>query len=284
MNTESIVSALLAAAAVLKEPATTVAAQALKDLYAAAKYYLRRKLAPHPDAQRALDFATEKPDSPARKATLLEESAPLELDRDAELVTLMRRLEAELPQRAGAGRVSLTVDGRGNQVHTGIGDIVVTSRIVRRNTITPDYRHLAREQRTRLLEVIHELAARVGRADGLPNLGAVHAMLQRRFDVASYLLIPRERYGEALTFLQQQRAIHRGVLRRRDPAAFRRDIFRAIYARATELGWPREQVHEFARQSLELPQRLTSLKPLCDAQLQRLLARLRRASANPVTA
>ena len=43
MNTESIVSVILAAAAVVREPAVSVASQALADLYAAAKYYVRKK-------------------------------------------------------------------------------------------------------------------------------------------------------------------------------------------------------------------------------------------------
>lgn len=275
MNTESIVTALLAAAAVLKEPAAAVAAQALKDLYAAARYYLRKKFAPHPDATRALEFATEKPASPARKATLIEEARPLELERDAELVSLMHRLEAALPSCTAAERVSVSVEGRSNQVNVAGGDLVITSSLVRRNAITPDDRHLAREQRSRLREVIHELAVRLG-ADGAPNPAAVHHMLQRKFGVVSYLLIPRERYAEALDYLRQQRAIQRGRLRRRDPAAFRLDLFRAIFARATELGWPREKVYAFAQNHLGLLQPITSLKPLGASQLKALAAKLRR--------
>jgi hypothetical protein len=36
---------------------------------------------------------------------------------------------------------------------------------------------------------------------GAPNFAAVHRHLQRRFRVASYLLIPRERFADALAFL-----------------------------------------------------------------------------------
>lgn len=60
MNTESIISVILAAAAVLREPAVSVASEALKDLYAAAKYYVRKKFVDRPDAVKALEFATEK--------------------------------------------------------------------------------------------------------------------------------------------------------------------------------------------------------------------------------
>ena len=79
-------------------------------------------------------------------------------------------------------------------------DLIVAAHHVSRNEITPDDRHLAREQRTALLRVIHELAERMPAATGRPNLAAVHRMLQRRYGVASYLLIPRERYADALQF------------------------------------------------------------------------------------
>lgn len=276
MNTESIVSVVLAAAAVLKEPATVIASQALKDLYAAAKYYLRKKFIDRPDAAKALEFATEKPRSAARKATLVEEAEPAELHRDAELVALIERLHAELPLPPEAERVSVNVEGMSNHVNVAGRDLFVSPRLVRRNVITPDDRHLAREQRARLLEVIHELAARLAGEDGAPNLGAVHAMLQRRFNVSSYLLIPRERYPDALNFLRQQRAIRRGTLRRRSPAAFRQDLFRAIFSRGTELGWSRDRVYDFARERLELKQPVTSLKQLGAVQLQRLAEKLRR--------
>lgn len=56
MNTDSIITALLAAATALKDPATAVASDALKDLYGAMKYYLRRKVQPWPDATQGVRF------------------------------------------------------------------------------------------------------------------------------------------------------------------------------------------------------------------------------------
>src|SRR5437588_13123252 len=45
-----------------------------------------------------------------------------------------------------------------------------------------------------------------------------------RYDVASYLLIPRERYADALEFLKRQRVIRRAGLAQTNPAAFARDL------------------------------------------------------------
>jgi len=284
MNTETIVSTLLAAAAWLKEPAHAIASQGLRDLYAAAKYYLKRKFTGTPPATMALELATEKPTSPGRKTVLIEEAEPFDLEADGDLHQLIQQIAELLPAPSRIVRQDLKVEGNGNDVKVAGRDLIVTERHVRRNAITPDERHLMHEQRSRLLPAMHELADRLAGEDGQPNLAAVHRMLQRKFNVASYLLIPRERYAEVLGFLKQQRAIRRSALRRRNPGAFRHDFFRAIFSRATELGWSRAEVYDFARERLGLKQPLTSLKQLGPVQLQALLDRMRRADETAAVA
>ena len=95
-------------------------------------------------------------------------------------------------------------------------------------------------------------------------------MLQRRFQVPSYLLIPRTRFDEALSFLRQQRAINRSPLRGRNPVAYQNDFYRAIFAGARELGWDGEQVYRFATDKLGLQTAIVSLKALGPIQLKKL--------------
>ncbi len=276
MQTETIVSTLLAAAAWLKEPAHAIASQGLRDLYAAAKYFLKRKFAGNSPASTALELATEKPTSPGRKTVLVEESEPFDLHADAELRQLIDRMTDLLPSSPEDRPQNVTVEGTGNDVKVAGRDLIVTQRHVQRNAITPDERHLMHEQRSRLLPAMHDLAERLAGEDGQPNLARVHRMLQTKFGVPSYLLIPRERYAEVLAFLKQQRAIRRSALRRRNPAKFRDDLFRVVFSRATELGWSREKVYRFAEERLDLKQPLTSLKQLGPVQLETLAAKLRR--------
>ena len=278
MNTESIITTVLSAAAFLQEPIRALASQSLRDVYEAAKYYLRRKFGPHPEAVQALDLATEKPASVARKALLVEESEAANLPADPDLVRLIEQLAGLMPVRAEVARQFVTVEGTRNQVQVAGRDLIVAARHVSRNEITPDDRHLAREQRTALLQVIHKLAERMPAANGRPNLAAVHRMLQRRYGVASYLLIQHGCYADALQFLQRQRVIRRAGLARTNPAAFARDLFRSIYARAGELGWSRGTVYAFAQTELSLGRPVTSLKQLTPPQLQMLADRLHRQS------
>ena len=284
MNTESIITTFLAGAAWLQEPAHAVASQALRDLYAATKYYLKRKFAQHPAATHALELAAEKPASSARKAMLVEEAEPAELATDSEVRSLIERMAALLPANARTSSASVHVAGNGNQVNLAGRDMIVTARHVRRTAITPDERHVVHVERARLRELIHALASRLAKAGGEPNFAAVHRLLQHRFDVASYLLIPRERYAEAIGFLQQQCAAHRAGLRRRDPVTLRRELLRAVFGRTASLGWSREQLLQFAREKLALSDTLTSLGPLTIEQLETLVMRLRRVSSAQVAA
>jgi hypothetical protein len=290
MQTESIFSTLLAGTAFLKHPIQGVASQAVRDAYEAAKGYLRTKLSTHPDAAHALEMATEKPESLIRKALLVEESAASGVNRDSELVRLIENLAALLPPPSETGNQNVRVSGDRNIVQVAGRDLIRTEKLVRRNTITPDERHLTVEQRERIRAVAGELADRLAGGNGKRNFAAVHRMLQRRFQVPSYLLIPRSRYDEAVSFLRQHRAINRSRLRRRNPVAYQNDFYRTIFAGARELGWDRAQVYRFATEKLALKTALASLKALGPVQLKTLAefvqreVRTMRASRNPVGA
>ena len=202
METDSIFATLLAAAAFLKKPMQEVASHSLKNAYDAAKGYLLRKLGENSEAGRALEFATAKPESLARRALLAEEGYSVDLGRDLELARLVEGLAALLPPAEGLGVQNVRVKGHGNKVQVAGRDIITTARHVQRNAITPDDRHLTVEQRAEIRAVVGELAGRLAGDSGEPNFAAAHRTLQRRFKVASYLLIPRESFADALAFLK----------------------------------------------------------------------------------
>ena len=208
MQTKTIIGRLLAAAAFLKKPAQEIASQAIKDAYRATKAHLQKMLSANPDAVDALDLATEKPESLVRKALLVEESASVDLAGDAELARLIRELAELLSLSGEMVAQNVRVTGRENRVQVAGRDLINTEKFIERNAITPDERHLTVEQKEELQSLISELAARLAGRDGSPNFAAMHRMLQRRFNVASYLLIPKEQFAEALAFLKQQRTVH----------------------------------------------------------------------------
>lgn len=281
MNTEAIIATLLAAAAFLKRPVQDVATQSIKDIYDAAKYYLRKKFGEGSDGAKVLDLALKKPESAMRKAVLAEEAASAGIASDPDLVRLIERLAALLPEAADPVWQHVHVAGRGNKVLVAGRDLIQTERLIQRTGIVPDERHVTAEQREQVRAVIGELAARLAGEDGRPNFAAGHRMLQRRFGIASYVLLPREKFGEAMQFLKEQRAIHRSRLRQRNPVAYATDLYRAVFSRADELGWERRQVYAFAVKKLGLAKPLTSLKELGPNQVRSLLGFMRREPVPP---
>lgn len=275
MNTEAIIATLLSAAAFLKKPIQDATAQTVKEIFDTARYYMRKKFGAGSDGAKVLDLAIEKPESVMRKGMLVEESAAAGLNSDSELMRLVEDLARLMPP-ADEGRQNVNVNGNGNRVQVAGRDFVVhAAKHVSRSIITPDERHVTTEQRERLREVIGEVAKRLAVGDAGPNYAAVHRMIQRRFNVASYALIGREQFDGALSYLKQQRAIFRSRLHRRDPAGYDRDFYRAIFSLAGELGLNRTEVYRFAAEKLKLKNTPTSLRQLGSIQLRSLTEHLR---------
>jgi hypothetical protein len=275
MQTETILATLLAAAAFLKRPLGKVAIQAIRDGYDALKAHLRRKLATQPDFMDALDLATDKPESLVRRAMLTEECAACGLEHDAELHALSARLAALLPATATRLVQNVQVRGSSNRVQVAGRDLVTAAKHITRNAITPDVRHITAVQGEELKAVLGELAVRLAGSAGRPNFAGAHRMLHQRFGIVSYLLLPRERFAEALAFLKRRRAAHRSGLLPCNPAAYRNDLFRAVFSAARELRWDGQRVYQFATERLGLAKPVASLKALGPIQLRKLAAAMR---------
>lgn len=207
MQTEAIITTLLDAARFLKQPIGDIASQSLKDAYEAAKSYLRNRFGHDSDGAKALELATDKPESAFRKAVLVEETNSAGMGTDVGLHRLIEELFLKLPEAFRPSLQQVRVSGEANRVNVAGRDIVTAERVVHRNAITPDARHITPDEKRQLRPIISELAYRLAGRDGRPRYSAVHAMLQQRFAVASFLLIPRERFSEAMSFLKQQRVM-----------------------------------------------------------------------------
>lgn len=274
MNPEAIITTLLAAAAFLKKPVQDIAIQSIKDVYEAARYYLRKKFGENSDGTKMLDLALEKPESSMRKAALAEEVASAGLESDADLIRLIEQLAALLPASADPVWQRVHVAGHRNEVLVAGRDLINTRRVIRRTGITPNERHVTPEQRDQIRALIGELAARFAHDDGTPNFAVGHRMLQQEFNVISYVLLPRDRFEEAMDFLKRQRAANRWRLRRRNPAAYATDLYRAVFSRASALGWDRARVYAFAVEKLSLKKPITSLRQLGVKQVRFLFDRV----------
>lgn len=279
MNPSAIATVLLAAAAFLKKPVAEVSAQAIKDSYSGAKSYLLRKFGVESSAGKALELATDKPESNARKSLLVEELESSDVSTDSEFARLIEKLRLHLTACVPAVSQSVRVVGNDNHVQVAGRDLITTQRLVQRNVITPDERHLSSEQCDALRRVINEVARRLADENGMPNYAAVHRFLQRRYAIQSYLLIPRDKFEDALSFLKQSRAILHSRSRRRDPVSYQNEFFRSIYSAAGKLGWSPSRVCEYAEEKLELRKPVASLRELGPFQLKTVADYIRREVA-----
>jgi hypothetical protein len=274
MQTEAIIATLLAAAAFLKKPVQDVAAQSIKDIYDAAKYYLRKKFGEGSDGSKVLDLALEKPESGMRKAVLAEEAAAIGIEADADFVRLIRQLAELLPASDHPAWQEVHVAGRGNKVVVAGRDVIHTERVIRRVGFAPNERHITAEQRDAIRALIGEVAVHFARADGKPNFAVAHRMLQREFNVISYVLLQRDRFEDAVAFLKRQRAASRWRMSRSPSPGHATQLYRAVFSRASVLGWDREQVYAFATEKLGLEKPLTSLSQLGVKQVRSLFDRV----------
>lgn len=209
MQIDTTIHTLLSAAAFLKKPVQDAAGHSVKALFETACDFLKRKFGENSAGALALNLAAEKPESAMRAASLAEAIASARLDGDRALLRLLEHLALVLAAETTSAKNNVKVGGQENRVVVAGRDVIHTERVVRRNDVTPDERHITAEQRSRIRGLIGELASRMRTAEGKRSFAAGHRMLQRKFTVDSYALIPRERFDEAECFLKQRCLVQR---------------------------------------------------------------------------
>ena len=169
----------------------------------------------------------------------------------------------------GQGSTSVDVSGDNNNFVFG-GDININKRVVQRTKIQPGPEHISSHQAAALQNLVKK-AAEVEVVAGMSSQAAYQkwwSMVKRRFDVASYREIPRDRGEEAITWLRQRIAMNRPKLRRRDNKNWRNEHYSAIWARARQLGYSKGDVYGIVYD--KLGKRVSSLKQLGERNLKKL--------------
>lgn len=184
-----------------------------------------------------------------------------------ELSAAIRDLDAPLPSQVPTAVAQTNMNG--DNIIVG-GDVYLNRKQVKRNVVTPGPDHVPGAVALRIKELIAELADIDTQAGKASTFGQWYNRLYRHFNVTSYQLIPAEQGEEAIEWLQQQKAIHRPKLRRTNNEAWRRSHYTAIYARAGELGFSKQQLYELAQERLGLKVDVRSLKDIGERNLQKL--------------
>lgn len=169
---------------------------------------------------------------------------------------------------------NLSQDINGNNNIQVAGDYIKTEKIVRTTQVihNPD-EHItdsqAKEIRDKVIKIAEERAGEK-RYSSAPY-GIVYKALHDRFKITKYTLLPKDKYEEAIKWLDKQIAIYRPKLKNVDPEQYRKDMYKSIHARANQLGI---DIHEFAITALELKKPISSLKELSDTRLKKVYTKL----------
>lgn len=172
------------------------------------------------------------------------------------------------PDKESSGGIRQTIVGDNNtQV---AGDYVENKKILQKNIIHPDHRHIDEAtafEIKRLIDSLAEIDALAGRPD---SHSSWYSHLYRRFKVTSYKLIPVESGDDAIQWLRQQVPQQRSKIRRKAPDEWRQQLFKSIWSKAGRLGLEKQEVYDLAFRRLALKEPITSLKELGEQKLKKL--------------
>ncbi len=173
------------------------------------------------------------------------------------------------------GSIVQTVSGKGNMVAGR--DLNVARKITRRNEVIPDAggRHITGQEAFKIKAEIRKYTDLMKEAGLDPNPSGVWNRLYKHFQIASYREVPAGCVEEAIKIIQVEIAKSRPKVRKRNPDAWRKQFYTAIWAASKQLGMGKEDVYRFANEQLGPRKPINSLKDLTQKQLQGLDRKLK---------
>lgn len=155
------------------------------------------------------------------------------------------------------------------------GDFIKTDKVIKKTHVIYDPReHISDSQAKEIRDRVQKIAEeRVGeKRYSSPPYGVVYAALYNRYKITKYTLLPKDKYEDAIKWLDKQIAIYRPLLKKTNNEQYRKDMYTSIYSRTKQLNIP--NIHEYATIVLELKKPISSLKELSDTRLKKLYDKL----------
>jgi hypothetical protein len=163
----------------------------------------------------------------------------------------------------------IAVKGNGNVVAGG--DVHINKREVIRPVVIPGPGSVTPAQAKKIkdgIDKLVELEFTAGDPDKAKLYKKWWGMLQKRYQVTSYKEIRADLGDEAVKWLQQLAAKNRPKLRRADNAMWRNEHYKAIWAKARNLGLSKGDVYHIVAE--RFGKSVTSLKSLGEQDLKKL--------------
>ncbi len=163
-----------------------------------------------------------------------------------------------------------TINGNNNVQVIG-GNYIVTEKVIEKTEVKHDAElHISDAQAYEIQSRVKKIAESLS-GSSQNSYAASYVAFNKKFKLTSYKLLPKDKFNEAIKWLDKQIAINRPKLQKVDKEQYRKDMYRSLNARANQL---KIDIHKFANTELNLKKPISSLKELSDTRLRKLYEKL----------
>lgn len=165
------------------------------------------------------------------------------------------------------------------QVGVNNGHIIRTEKIVRKvETIHDKTECITSAQALEIRNKVTEIGSALALNKKISNqkaYGGIYIAFYKKFGIHKYDLLPKDKFDEALKWLQKEYAIYAmPVLRKEDEETWRKKKYTAINTKYRQLGMTKEEFYIFANEVLGLKKSFNSMTELSKTSLQKLYTKV----------
>lgn len=159
------------------------------------------------------------------------------------------------------------------------GEIIKTEKIVRKvEVIYDEENYITPAQALEIKNKVTEIGSALALKDKTTTqkaYGRVYRALYNKFQIPKYNLLPKDKFNDALKWLQKEYAIKAmPILRNNDEETWRKEKYKAINAKYGQLGMTKEEFYIFANEVLGLKKHFSSMKELSRTSLEKLYKKI----------
>ncbi|MDR3287180.1 MAG: hypothetical protein LBT27_07040 [Prevotellaceae bacterium] len=151
------------------------------------------------------------------------------------------------------------------------GNYITTNKVIKKTEVVHDVDiYITDAQAKEIRDRVHKIAESRSNESKYSYPQAFKALYDR-YKITKYTLLPKEKYNDAIKWLDKQIAIYRPKLKKVDNEQYRKDMYKSLNARAHQLDI---NIYDFANEKLKIKNPIKSLKELSDTRLKKLYEKL----------
>ncbi len=185
---------------------------------------------------------------------------------------VVRLVKSAKPDKTDKNNTSVSISG-----DVGNGNVIVGGniniggkKIIKTQLQYDENKYISPKQAKEISDLIKKLVVQeeaVGKSRS-KAYAIWWGRLKNHFKVTTYKEIPNNKFNYAVKWLKQQIAINREKLKMGDRKEWKKDLYKAIYAKCNEIGWSKADLYIYIES--KFGKNITSLKQLNSYDLEHL--------------